>query len=1162
MDVKWTNAQSDAINAVNSSIVVSAAAGSGKTAVLVERVLTLITRKENPVDIDKLIIVTFTNAAAAEMRSRISKRLNDELSVNPNDSNLLRQLSLLPNAKISTIDSFCINLVRENFFNLDIEQDFTVMDESEQTLIAKETCDEIIGELYESGDEGFKSLVETLSSTKSDSKLAETIISVHRYIMSQAFPFDWLDRACEIYNPDISIDASFVKEYVFNELKDVFNLCLELVDESRKSLIEDDLMYDKYYDMLTSHKDMFSQALDTVEHGGWDEVKTVTDAIRFDRIPFKPGYTSPSKLIVAGNRDKYKAMTEKACELLSMTGSEFEEDNRYLYPIIKRLADIIKDFHNRMSLQKNELNSYSFADIERFALELLYDKDENGQIIKTPLALDYESTYYEVLVDEYQDTNAAQDALFDLLSGDRGLFVVGDVKQSIYKFRLAMPQIFNSRKNNAVPYDEKSESINKRIILDSNFRSRKGICDYTNFVFSHIMSSKVGEMEYTPEEYLNCGAKYDENGLPCVQINLAETPDDVDADEYEAHQVAKLILKKIESREQIQGKDGLRDVSFGDFAVLFRAPKNRMPVFSRVFAEYSIPTVSNNKVNLFDNNEVSILLSLIRVIDNPVQDIPLLATLMSSFYGYTPDDIAQARLSFKASNLYSSIAQAPQTFGAFLSDLERYREYASSMSVEGLLMQIISETSYLSVISAMGNHEQRRLNVLKLVEIAKRFDSGQNVGLTAFVRYIDSIIDSRLGVESASVSNSGDNSVALMSVHQSKGLEFPICILAGSGHRYNSEDRKQLVQLNDEMGIGLKMYNGELLYRYNTLQYNVINDKNIYASMSENLRVLYVAITRAREQFICFFSDKNIERHIDNLSKKIINGKIYPSVAKSIICDGDFLLLCALLHKDADMLRSYCENPVEVDFTADFDMTVALCDGMEVQEQAQAQCAEPCESDLKEISEKLSFSYDRLELAGFASKRTASSLDDKEHSFEFFAKSKPAFLNSTGLTPAQRGTAMHAFMQFCIYENAKSDLEKEISRLEADSFITKEQADSLDRERLSTLFTSDFANRMFNADRIYREIKVSSFVDVSELEDTELNDKVLVQGIADCVFEENGELVLVDYKTDRVDSEEELMDRYKNQLAFYKKSISKTLKKPVKEVLLYSFHLNKICIYK
>ena len=1158
---KWTDSQQNAIDARNSNILVSAAAGSGKTAVLVQRVIDLICDEKLGAGIDKLLIVTFTNAAAAEMKNRISRALYEIIKKEPNNLNALEQLALLPSAKICTIDSFCINLVRENFFKLDISQDFTILDNSQQLLIEQSAVEEIIEEHYKSENEDFKALVELLSATKNDDELIRVIKRISQYISAQAFPYDWLDSVCELYNPEITIDESTLKDYVFSEIEYCASYIIGVIDDCLISIDRDDDMFDKYSALLES--DIAAvQSLEDNLGASWDEMKAALDCISFASMPrTKKDYEGLAKQLVSDRRAQYKDLIKELKKLVQPTSDEFKSDNEYLYPKLKYLCEIVKEYNEKMLEIKSEMNAYSFSDIEHFAIDLLFRK-EGSEIIRTELATEYEKSFYEILVDEYQDTNSAQDMLFEMLSNGKNRFMVGDIKQSIYRFRLAMPEIFSRKKEEYSPYEENSDSTNQKIILDKNFRSRSGICAYTNFVFSNLMSKRIGELDYTEEEYLNCGAEYLESEIPSAQLCVVETPEDEDAAEYEARQIAKLILDKISSKEQIKDSETYRDVRFSDFAILLRYTKNRIDTYAKVFSEYSIPVMANNKTNLFENNEISILISLLRVIDNPSRDVSLLATLMSVFYGYSADDIARVRVGRKNENLYTSICRDKETFGAFIEDIDKYRKLASSMSVESFLRQLIGTTSYLSLISAMGNAEQRRLNVMKLLELAHNFDKGENVGITAFMRYVDAIISSKLGVESASVVNSRENCVSIMSVHQSKGLEFPICIFASTSHKYNNGDLSDLVLLNSEEGIGLKVNDEERLIRYNSLQYDCIQNMNSCAAISENLRLLYVAITRAKEQFISFVSMKSAQTHINNLSKKIIGGYISPITVKHIQNDGDLLLLTALIHKDGASLRNLCENRIEYDTKSDFAFGISFSnENVEAQENEEEII--PANSALvDEIKEKLSFSYERSVLSAFSSKRSASQLDERERGYKYFASSKPAFLSKNELTPAERGTAMHAFMQYCDYENANADLESEIERLVDLSFISEIQAQSLSRDKLSNFFGSDFARRMFESDRIYREIKVSSFVKANEIENTDFDDEILVQGIADCVFEEKGELVLVDYKTDYVNSEDELLELYKNQIAFYKNAVAKALKMPVKEAMLYSFCLDKPCIYR
>ena len=1157
---KWTNAQSDAINAKNSNILVSAAAGSGKTAVLVERVINTVLSEENDVNLDELLGVTFTNAAAAEMKTRISKALSTVINNHPDHTEALTQLSLVPNAKICTIDSFCMNLVKENFFNLDIEQDFKILESSESQLLEQNAIEAVIEELYEEDESEFKNLVELLSTTKSDEELINTVKKIHNYISSQPFPLEWLKVIGEYYNPEITSDECVLKDYIIDEIRFSLDYAKELIESAKELLIVGDEMYDAYSSMLISDFDVISGLEDSLTLP-WDEMRDKFINVSFATTPSKRGFSADYKDTLLETRKAYAGSSgivrKDIFKLLSMSSKDVKEDNEKLYPVIKSLIELVNKYDEKLLLSKKEIGAYTFSDIMHFAIKLLF-RYEDGKIVTTQLAKELRLQFKEILVDEYQDTNTAQDTLFSMLSNGKNLFMVGDVKQSIYRFRLAMPSIFNEKRLSFTSYSSDSESLNKKIILDKNFRSRDGICELTNFVFSKLMSSDSGDTEYNKEDYLYCGAEYPESDIPSSGMFIVDTPEGEDKVEYEARQTASLILSKIKKREQIFDGNENRDIRFGDIAVLLRSAKTSMPKYVKVFSEFGIPTVANNRTNLFDNSEVSILLSLVRVVDNPVQDVPLLSTLMSVFYGYTADDIASARVQCKRGSLYSAVCTDKERFSAFLSDLEKYKRYASSMSTESFLRQVISETSFIALISAFGNEEQRKLNVLKLVELAKNFDRGENVGLTAFIRYVDSIEENKLEVDSAELNASDENAVQIMTVHKSKGLEFPVVILADSAHQYNKEDEKASVLLNHEHGIGLKVNHEEGLYRYNSFQYNAIRLINSKASFSENLRVLYVAITRAKEQFIAVASFKKASEHIVKKLSNIIDGKIPPYVIRKTNNDADLLLMCALLHKDN---ASY-SNLDKYDSNFDFAFPLSIINENAIIEESEIEEAKPDNELVEKIREKLSFRYERNELSAFTSKRTASSLDETEHSFKYFAKSKPAFLSKNNLTPAQRGTAMHAFMQYCNYQNARNDLENEIERLLSDGFIDELQAASLNRDSLNNLFNSEFAERMFKSDRLYREIKVSSFVPVNELEDTEFTDKVLIQGIADCVFEENGKLVLVDYKTDFVKSEEELLDMYKKQIAFYKTAVEKTLCKEVKETMLYSFSLNKVCAYK
>ena len=1158
-----TPAQKNAVDARDRNLIVSAAAGSGKTAVLVQRVIKMITAPEAPVDVDKLLIVTFTNNAAAEMKSRISDALSKKLLEQPNNANILRQMSLLNNASISTIDSFCLNLAKENAFNLGINQEFSVLDEAQAQIIADSAINSVLESFFEEKDKDFISLVEMLSPPKDDKALISAIKNLHNYIYAQPFPLKWLADKIEMYNPSAELEDSDWYKYLGGYLLDGIDCAKELLNSCYGFLIADDEAYDRYVETLDDDAALIS-SLESAVGNGWDTAAEAFKNAKFITQKYVRGYTPPYKEEVASRRSIYKNIINKLSDVFCASQADFKADNAALYPVLKTLYKVVEAFDNEYYKLKEEENSFTFSDIEHFALKLLVSHDEDGKLVKSALAKDLESRYYEILVDEYQDTNEAQDLLFELLSNGQNRFMVGDVKQSIYRFRLAMPFIFNSKKELYPLYSSEDNESSSKIILDKNFRSRKGVCELTNFLFSTFMSKKTGELDYTSEEYLNCEADYPETDIPSAYINILSNVKGAEADKNEAVYVASVIQKKIENKEQIYDNGALRDIRYSDFVILLRSVKNHISTYSEALTERGIPVICDNSSNLFDNNEIKMLLSFLKVIDNPQQDVPLLAVMMSPLYGFTPDELAQIRLDDvnKSANFYNSvILSEADKVQRFLKEIEQFRNIVVTMSVASFIRYICEIKSIFAFAYALGNGEQRCKNINKLIELAEFFDSTENVGLTSFMRMIDKLENGDKSVESATVNSGCENAVTIMSVHHSKGLEFPVVILAGTNHKYNYDDLRRNLLLNPKYGLGVKLHNEEQLYQTETIPYNALKNINKTAAMSENLRVLYVAVTRAKEQFISFVTVDNLESKINSLAPNIAEGGINPFLCRNINSDGDLLLLAGLIHKNGESLRRMSEININIK-QVDFDLPIEIISSVDDIEQSEsADRAFASDETVNEIRNRLSFRYDREQLAVIPAKQNASDLDESVKKPEYFVSSKPAFLSQKGLTPSERGSAMHAFMQFCNYNSARSDLEAEITRLTEEGFITAEQAASLNRKELSQFFSSALADRMFNSLKIHREIKVSAFVDaVADCSD--MSDRVLIQGIADCVFEEDDGLVLVDYKTDRVSDEEELLNMYRNQIAFYKQAVSKVLRKPVKDAMLYSFCLSKPCAYR
>ena len=1030
-------------------------------------------------------------------------------------------------------------------------------------MLEDNIINEIIDEHFEENDDLLIKVMEHFNKPDSEKPFIDVIKKVRHFIYAQPFPYTWAYKMAELYSPKVEFESSVWYKYVIDEADYLISLAKTslLTNLNLLNQIDDEKLNASFESTFQSDAARIS-GYDEKIHTSWDEAADF-GPLKFSNLPRTTKLDEVLANLIKANRELYKGIIKKVPSLFICKKDEYIASMANLYPLLVKLIDIVKEVDKRLMEEKIERNSYTFSDTEHFAINLLFSI-EDDKIVKKELANRLSNEFEEILVDEYQDTNEAQDLLFTYLSNGRNLFTVGDIKQSIYRFRLAMPNIFNDKRKSYALYNKNDNNVSSKIILDKNFRSSKGVCDYVNFVFTHIMSEDVGEINYDKQDWLNFGANYKESDIPAAQINIIDKAKGEDKDKIEALQIAKLIKQKVKNKEQIKDGDIYRDVKYSDFAILFRSVKNHVEDYVEVLTNNSIPVVCDNSASLFESNEIKIILSYLRTIDNPTKEISLISTMMSPIYGFTADELAEIRIENNYKNFYFSLinSKMPKAID-FVNDIKNLKKLSVTMSVSNFIRYLIEEKGIVAFSNAMGNGEQRYQNILSLISFAQRFDSGVNIGLTSFIRYVDKIIDSNSSVDAKAMLSGNDNAVTIMTVHHSKGLEFPICILAGSSREYNTKELSENLLMNTKYGFGLKVHNEEMMYNIPSLPYAVIKSKSAKELMSENLRVLYVAMTRAKEQFITFFSCENLDSKINKkFVPNLIDGKITPYTVNSCSSDGELLLLCALFHKNGRVLREYSNLPILAE-TTQFDMSINVIEPEQYNEEnIQEDETQFDEKILKDIEDKLSYKYEYLPLSTISSKMTASSLDDSDSNFEFITSSKPAFMNKAEMTPAQRGTAMHTFMQFCDYKGAKDNLEEEISRLLNYGFISNEQADCLDRRRLNSFFLSDFSKRMFKSDNIYREIKVSTFIKASDIYDVKFDNDILVQGIADCVFEEKGELVLVDYKTDRVKNENELLERYKKQIAFYSKAIEKTLKKPVKEAVLYSFYLEKVCIYK
>lgn len=1167
--MEWTEEQLKAITAVHGSLLVSAAAGSGKTAVLVERVIRRLTDAENPCDVDSLLIVTFTKAAASQMRERIGEALAKRLAENPLDARLARQQMLLPFARICTIDSFCNDLVRENFHVLELNPDYKIMDESEVNIIREEAASSVIEALYEEDAPETRELVELLIQNNDDRVLADAIIRLHNEAEAYPSPEKWLAGLTAPFDKTEPVEKSEWGKIIIEYLADGLEYCIETSRYMLNYIKNDETVEAAYTPTFSTDIGLYERLLVKLKTGIWDDIADAAGSAVFERIGTLPrGYASPVKDYAQAARNRLKSILKlKLSAAFCASSSEHLEDMAYLGPVVKKLVQAVFMFREKFAQMKNDVNGADFADIAHMALGLLVEQDGEGSAVKTPFAAELSERYTEILVDEYQDINRAQDMLFTALSKDgNNLFMVGDVKQSIYRFRQAMPEIFLKRRDSLPLYTD--ENYPSRIILGSNFRSRKGITGAANYIFGQLMSKAAGELDYNRDEALVPAADYPESAGPDTEIHILDASDGFEdgRDSAEAKYIAGMINGMISSGCKITGKKGERPAEYRDFCVLLRSVKSKAETYVEELAKQNIPSYSELSGGFFEAQEIGFMLALMRILDNPLQDVPLLTVLLSPVFGFTPGDLARLRVGDRKSPLYSCLLGAAgrgdKKCGEFLKQTEELRRLSSTLAAGELVRRLLDETGYLAIAGAMSNGSQRRANLHLLLDYANKYETAGHIGLSGFIRFIDKLDRNNSDLTPAVELSEAANVVRVMSIHKSKGLEFPICILSNCSAKFNTKSQEGNIVIHPRAGIGLRRRDIATFRQFDTVSRSAAALATGQTERSEELRVLYVALTRAKERLITVMSIKNPENRLASLTGVIGDSqKIAPFAVRNSGCFADWLLIAALRHPDAQVLRNLAGADSSIILPADFSMKI-VCQKDEIlstTEEAVPDEILPNSGLVNTIGERLSYKYPYSSLSAVIAKRAASEINERGIDREYFASSRPAFMNSGGLTPAQRGTAIHKFMQYCDYPNARGNAAAERDRLIKAGFLTEPEGAAVDLSKINAFFASPLANRIFDADELMREKKFAVRIPVRELypdlpENAE-GEAVVVQGIADCAFVENGELVILDFKTDRGAAPETLAVRYAEQLAIYRRALEECLGLRAKETLLYSFEL-------
>ncbi|MBR6748003.1 MAG: helicase-exonuclease AddAB subunit AddA [Clostridia bacterium] len=1211
-EARWNREQLAAIEHRGSTLLVAAAAGSGKTTVLVERLLRRITDPANPVDIDRFLVVTFTRAAAQEMRGKIARAITQAIARNPGSRHLRRQLSRLGRARITTIHSFCTALIREHFQQAGVSPDFRVADADECGVLRLRILDDLLEERYEdaSGEnKPFFALVDALSASRDDQRLVDVILECYDKLMAHPDPEAWSERM-QTFAAELVAAEPMQTPYGQELCEQLGELCSELLIQYEESLelIADNPEFARYADLFAAeHRDICT-LLQVIDGGNWDAVVQALDAVVMDRLPGLRGVDAELKKRIVLPRDLWKKEREKYTKRwFAVTSETIHEDSAAVLPVAQALLGLVRELYERYAQAKKKRRILDFNDLEQTALRLLTVSDGEGGLAPSELARAIGEELCEILVDEYQDTNGVQDALFASLSRNN-LFMVGDMKQSIYRFRLADPLIFLEKYNTYPDYDtpDLPEDAPRRIILSRNYRSRPEVLDAVNGLFAKTMSPQMGELAYTEREYLNPGATYpdaeaDHHTELCVLSGSDVRADDPDAEEekllmLEARYVAARIRQMHDEHYPVSEGDHTRPARWGDFAVLLRSFSGKAALFEQALAEAGIPSYSEASASLLDVPEVDAVLQLLYCIDNPRQDVALASVMRMPMYAFSAEELAAIRLRDRKIPYYEAVflaadstqedvdtqpdaavyVRASQKARRLMDQLSALRQEASNMPLGRFLWHVYTVTGLLTAYGAMKDGERRQQNLLALLEHARRFEQAGYRGLYRFVNLLRRMQEGRSGA--AVPHTGGGDAVQIVSIHKSMGLEYPIVFVSGCACLFNEEDTRQAVLLHPKLGVGLKRREVERRIEYPTLAYNAIAARIRREQRSEELRVLYVAMTRAREKLIMTASVKDAYKYFEGLC-----ADAHLCTPRALRADRNMLgwMAAALLDMPAmrmELASLYQLTPASPGETENHSWRFQIIDEQYAAAQAEEEAPVPEETraGAQWLDEILAWRYPHPAAVELPSKLTATELkgrasdselqENAQNLLEKPAKRhiRPHFITQQGLTAAERGTALHLAMQFADPAHCGSlrQVSEEIERLKNQQYLTAEQAEAVQPGRILRFWQSELGIRIRRASEVFRECKFSLLAPAKRFrEDADEEDEILLQGVIDCYFKETDEqgresLVVVDYKTDFVPDEggaRIMLERYRGQMEVYRYALEEMTGIPVKALYLYLF---------
>ncbi len=1285
----WTDEQWQAIVARGQDILVSAAAGSGKTAVLVERMIKRITATDDPVDVDRLLIVTFTNASAAEMKKRIGEAIEKELTRQPDSLYLKKQLTLLNRASISTLHSFCMNVLRRYYYKLDLDPKFRIADSTEAEFLRDDVLDELFEEQYSTEDnEAFYNLVDCFSSDRSDMDLQILVSKLYDFSRSHPFPDNWLEKMANCYDGVDGTDGVESElDYSLWTKELLSDIGIQL--QGLRSLLEQGLNVTRepsgpapYAENLDQDIGLINRLI-AASRRSWDSAYIAFQQLEFTKLKSCRGdhYDKFLQEKVKGIRDGVKKQVNSMKEdLFTRPIDELYNDIKAMAPLMHMLVALVKQFGQRYTVMKQQKGLVDFSDLEHYCLEILRSPDSMDEHLLLPseIALDYQKQFEEVLVDEYQDTNLVQESILKLVTrGDTGtgnLFMVGDVKQSIYRFRLSDPGLFLRK------YKQFAEEEGLRIDLARNFRSRAEVLDGTNYLFKQIMDEAVGEIQYDEDAHLKLGADYPSSQDMKVELMMidratrgedertdegvndeepfehsdedetietsstggaeqSDRPDSLNAVELETVQLeARLMAQKI---KMLIGTDGdnpfyvydnkhklLRPIQYRDIVILLRATSSWAPLILEEFKQQGIPSYAELSTGYFDATEITVMMSLLKVIDNPFQDIPLASVLRSPIVGLNEDELAHIRINKRSGALYeallSSVIDKPEEsdetetalseellakLQSFNELLRTWRTRARQGSLSDFIWQIYRETGYFDFVGGLPGGTQRQANLKALYDRARQYEATSFRGLFRFLRFIERMQDRGSDLGTARALGEQEDVVRVMTIHKSKGLEFPVVFIAGLAKMFNMQDLNRKFLLHKELGFGTKFIDTERRISYPTLPQLTIKRRMKMELLAEEMRILYVALTRAKEKLFLIGTVKDGEKKVEQWAQHLDSPEwlLADYERTKARCYLDWIGPAIVRHRDANELfqqiygaappvnhNEISDHPsrwsfslIESDQLQEVITDKSQLDRVKQDALTHLQPVVGTSEYQSTVNEALTWTYTYSASQEHMAKQSVTEL--KRHN-EWFAEDgsvpsrqssrspiadQPRFMQSKKLTAAERGTAMHMVMQHIPLTKSLTivEIESHIARMVEMELLMNEQAAEINSQGISLFLQSELGQRISKAKEVKREIPFSFGIPAAEVYpdwDENEQETILVQGVIDCLIEEEDGLVLIDYKTDAIidryrggfeEAQPIMIERYQQQLNLYAKAIEQIWKRPLKEKYLYFFdggHLLRI----